>query len=357
LVAVSPAHLLGSVQIRADMTMTALLILAAWLGVRAHKSDKPAVFLLLGMAAGASIAAKYTAVFLAIPLLVVALWTRRLRLGGFALLGVLAGFLLGEPYMLIQPVAIMQKVWTVVQASHAIPNAYRIPVVELLQTHAAYLIRFLLGVPAALLAAAGIVILLRRRRAADWIPLVMLAGGIASFAPLLWPMLRYHIPLLPFLALAAAMALDQCPGFWPVLLGGVALIMPLAASIDQLHFMRSPHPANLMLPVVLQRVPPGTPIARPMPELPPLDRKVYPMGQNPLMGDLTANPPAWVVMTDLPLRPYPSANIRLLNERYDRVADFSERPRFPWATLGSDNSPHDWKYTHFSLTLYRHRIP
>jgi hypothetical protein len=175
--------------------------------------------------------------------------------------------------------------------------------------------------------------------------------------PLLWPMLRYQLPLLPLVALAAAIALERCPPRWRLLLGGVALIFPLAATTDQLRFMRAQHPANRLLPVILNRVSAGTAIARPIPELPPLDRKVYPMGPNPLMDDLSKAPPNFVLLTDLPIVPYPSATLRLLRSQYDEVARIEERPLFPWATLGTASTPHDWKYPHPTLVLYHRHTP
>ena len=359
LLALSPAHLLGSTQIRVDITMTALLILAAWLGVRARKIGAPGRFFWLGLAAGACVAAKYTAIFMMVPLIPIVLWPRHfaMRPIGALLLGAMAGFLLGEPYVLIRPHEIANQVSTVFRTSQAIPDEFRISAVDLLKRHAVNAVRFLVGAPVALLSLAGIAIMLRRRAEADWIPIAVLLGVIASLVPLLWPMLRYQIPLLPPLALAAAVALQRCPRKWRGLLAGAALVMPLATSVDQLRFMRSPHPANLMLPVILQRVPRGTPIARLMAELPPLDRKVYPMGLNPLLNDMTANPPAWILMTDLPDRKYPETTTNLLAAQYDQVADFSDHPMFPWATGGVSGAPHDWKYTHPRMALYRRRSP
>jgi len=339
--------------------MTALLILAAWLGVRAQKSGAPDRFLWLGLAAGACVAAKYTAIFMMVPLILIALWPRHfaMRPIGALLLGAIAGFLVGEPYVLIHPHEIAHEVSTVLRTSQAIPDEFRISAVDLLKTHAVNSVRFLVGAPAALLSLAGIAIMLRRKAEADWIPIAALLGAIASLVPLLWPMLRYQIPLLPPLALAAAVALQRCPRRWRGLLAGAALLMPLAASVDQLRFMRSPHPANLMLPVILQRVPRGTPIARLMAELPPLDRKVYPMGLNPLLNDMTANPPGWILMTDLPDRKYPKTTTNLLAAQYDEVADFRDRFMFPWVTWGVSGAPHDWKYTHPRMALYRRRSP
>ncbi len=360
LVAASPAHLLASTQIRVDLTMTALLILAAWLALHAQRDGAPARrFLWLGLAAGASVAAKYTAIFLVIPLMVAALCSQRFarRQTAAVLLGAMGGFLLGEPYFLFRPHEIAQQVADVVRRSHAIPAGFRIPVPDLLGTQLINSVRFVIGAPAAVLAVAGILILVRRGTAADWMPILMLLGGVASFVPLLWPMLRYQVPLLPWLALGAGVALHACPRPWRIVLGTAALVMPVAASIDQFRFMRSPHAANLMLRVILEHVPPGTPVSRLMPQLPPFDRKAYPMDLNPLLDNLSVKPPAWVLLTDLPIMAYPATTTSLVKSQYVPVADFHDDPVFPWATVGWSRRPHDWKYTHPSLVLYRRQSP
>ena len=43
----------------------------------------------------------------------------------------------------------------------------------------------------------------------------------------------------------------------------------------------------------------------------------------------------------------------LLAARYKRVGEWRIERQFAWATLGERGSPHDWKYTHPRLTLYR----
>jgi hypothetical protein len=73
--------------------------------------------------------------------------------------------------------------------------------------------------------------------------------------------------------------------------------------------MRSPHPANLMLPVILKSVAPGTAIARLIPDL--------------------------------------------LRTRYEKAAEFRSRRILGRATLGEAGAPHDWKYTHAAMSLYR----
>jgi hypothetical protein len=112
-----------------------------------------------------------------------------------------------------------------------------------------------------------------------------------------------------------------------------------------------------MLNRILEVVPPGSSIAGLAPEIPPLDEKVYPMGPDVLLDDLTKNPPTWALTTDLAIAPYPPQNVTLLRSSYDKVAHFESRRILAWATFGETAAPHDWKYTHISLTLYRRRSP
>jgi hypothetical protein len=145
------------------------------------------------------------------------------------------------------------------------------------------------------------------------------------------------------------------PKRWRYGLTGAALIMPVGGTIAQIYYMRSPHPANLMLERILEAVPPGTPLAGWGPELLPLDEKIYPIGPNVLMDDLTKNPPAWALISDLPIAPYPPSNVALLRQSYDEVAHFESHRILNWTTFGETSAPQDWKYTHCTFTLYRRR--
>ena len=101
----------------------------------------------------------------------------------------------------------------------------------------------------------------------------------------------------------------------------------------------------------------GGEVARVMHELPPLPADLYPAGPNPLLDDLRPAASEWVVLTDLPVVAYPRTNLDFLAENYERVAVFRSRRVFGWATLGERYSPHDWKYTHPEVSLFRRRRP
>jgi hypothetical protein len=89
--------------------------------------------------------------------------------------------------------------------------------------------------------------------------------------------------------------------------------------------------------------------------LPPLDPKVYPIGLNPFFADLTQDPPVWVLTADLPDQEYPAKTRALLKTHYVKTAEARSPRVFAWATLGESGAPHDWKYTHPWMVLYRRR--
>jgi hypothetical protein len=263
----------------------------------------------------------------------------------------------GQPYLLVNAGEMLRQLHEIVLATAQVPTDLRFSVPRLVGMQALNTVRFVLGPAAAVLAAAGLLRMARRRAPRDWLVLGALAGGVLSLVPLSWPLLRYNLPLLPFLAVAAGFALASLERRWQWAVGAGCLAFPLAASIAQLHYMRATHPANQALEVILARVPSGTPIARLARELPPLDGKSYPMGPNPLLEDITRNPPEWVLTADLPFQPYPAATRRMLSMRYETVADIRLRRIFSWASLGERGSPHDWKYTHPHMVLYHRSGP
>ena len=357
LVAVSPSHLLQSDQVRVDVTMAALLVLTLLVGVRAQKSGEPRQFFFLGIAAGLAIAGKYSAVPPVAAIALVALGLCRFPQRGVVAVagGTLTGFLVGSPYFLIKPLSFLSAVHSYSFVHRAVPERFQVPVGRLLELHAANLIRFSMGLPAFLLALVGIVWMLRRRSPSDWIILAAVVSYVAILVPLRWPLIRYDLPLTVLLGLCAGIALQQFPKRWAYPIAVTALAMPLAGSIAQIDYMRSPAPANLALQRILEVVPPGTPISRLGREEPPLDQKVYPMGQNFLLDDLSQDPPKWVLTTSLPdPSPLPST-VSLLHSSYDEIAHIESRRIFAWATLGEADAPHDWKYTHPTFTLYRRR--
>jgi hypothetical protein len=270
-----------------------------------------------------------------------------------ALAGCAAGFLLGAPHVFVKLPEMWKGVADIIRGNMRAPAEYAYSWPALLGAHSLNVIRFLLGPVAAALSVAGLVSMIRRRDLASSLLLCVAAGILLLWVALAWPLLRYELPMLAVLALAAGIMLAGLPPRLQFTLGMAALIFPVAASIAQVHYMRSTPPVNEALDVILRTVPPNTPISRMVAELPPLDRKVYPMGPNPFMRDITVDPPQWVLTADLPDTDYPSRTREMLQTRYERVGEFGIPRILAWATLGEARVPHDWKYTHNRLALYR----
>lgn len=360
LVAVSPTHLLQSDQVRVDVTMTALLVLTMLIAARILADDgavRSRDFIILGLAAGLAVAAKYSAITAAAAIVAAVLWFERFRWRAVlaSCASAAAGFVIGSPYILIKQEAFYAQVRSTMDANAHVPAEFLIPPLKLAGLHVANLARFSMGLPALLLAIAGLVWMLRRRSRFDITVLAAIAAYAAILIPLRWPMIRYDLPLIVLLGWCAGMALEYFTPPWRYAVAGIALLVPLAGSIAQIHYMRSPQPANLMLQKILDVVPPGNAIARLTVEEPPLDRKVYPMTSNVLTAQLVADRPAWVLLTDLTDYAYPPRTLAVLHSAYDEVARFESPRIFAWATLGEAGAPQDWKYTHADFVLYRKR--
>jgi hypothetical protein len=185
--------------------------------------------------------------------------------------------------------------------------------------------------------------------------LVGTAGVVVSLISLRWPLLRYLVLFVPFLALAAAWVVAGIPGRLRFVVGAAAAIAPLFASLAQVNYMTSPHPANQMMQTIVRTIPEGTPVARLMAKLIPLSLAIYPLGPNPFMDDLNKTRPEWVVITDLPDGEHPGSTRQLIAEHYAEIAHFRTERASSWATLGEAGAPHDWKYTHPEMILYRRK--
>ncbi len=357
LVAFSPGHLLQASQIRVDVTATTLLTLAVLLAVKTSRTTRPSHWFALGLAAGLAVSAKYSTLPIAGAVLAVAFWKQDSpwKAVRWALAAPPIGFLIGEPFIISNGTEVARQVGVLIQVSRRTPVELLIPKSLLLGWHLVDLARFSLGIPAVILAGYGLWVLRRRNPPVFALLAAALLAGAVALLPQNWPLMRYHLPLVPFCAVAAAVGIVQLPRWRAALAGALALAFALCASIAEVRFLLYPHPANLALAVIYKAVPAGDTVSRIMPELPPLDPARYPMGPNPLMDDLTKDPPPWVVVSDLPIIDYPAANRRLLATRYEPIAVFRSRRIFWWATLGEAGAPRDWKYTHPSMIVYRLR--
>jgi hypothetical protein len=97
-------------------TLTTLFAAATiWLSLRAYQTRRSHDILFAGMAAGLAAGAKYTTVIVAIAVIVAALlmgtsWRQRLKLLLVAAAGMLAGFIIGYPNLLLNPAIFIKDI-------------------------------------------------------------------------------------------------------------------------------------------------------------------------------------------------------------------------------------------------------
>ena len=347
--AVAPGHLLAASQIGVDASATALVTLAALFGVRLARASTVAFAPWMGLAVGLAVGAKNATSLTVCAVVVLALWPHRKNPRGWYLAGaaLLAGALIGSISLLTgSQRAAYPTGWTMA-GEWASPT--------MMGEHLVNLARFSIGLPAAIIGVWGLWRLTRIDARAGRIFVAALAASVLALVPQGPALMRNHLTLAPFVVLGAGYALS---GFRPAIqwpLGLLALSFGLAGSLAQVHFMLSPHSANLALAVVQNSAAPGETISRVTEDIPPIDKHVHPPGPNPLAGNLAANAPDWVVMTDLPTTEVSEANRDFLARRYHAIAIFRPERIFGWATLGETGAPPDWKYTHPTITLYRQK--
>ncbi len=339
LLAVSPLHVLHSHYLTADIALGFWLALAVW----AHRRSPVAS----GFLAGLALAAKPSA--LPVVAVVVALAPgARGRLQ--ALAAALGGFLLGEPYALLA----FRSWWsasleTAVRIGGAAPEAFGLG--ELAWRHGGQIVLYGLGPVAAVAAGIG---LSRVGR-----PLAAAAGGLAlTLALSRFPMGRYAVPLLPLLAVAAAVASSRLRGRAFALAMTAAVGLPLAYSTASVARLGEVHPYSRAAEWVESNVPAGASLARLWGEYPPLERGRYRLE---LLNDpfaLEGRPYApssadVVVLDDLPIHAWRAELLADLQRNYREAARFAlERP------LPEPLRPHDSRYPDptvrvFLRTAYR----
>jgi hypothetical protein len=334
LLAVSPLHVAHSHYLTTDVAMGFWLSLALLLALRESQAGA-------GFVLGLAIATKPSAIALAPVVLLVGS-----RLGTLAAL--FAGFVAGEPYALLAfrdwsaaNAAIVARIGSAARESFGVG--------ELIARHAVQLALYGLGPVGA---AAAVVGLRRGGRV-----LGLASAGLALTLPLSrFPMGRYELPLLPFLAVAAGLALANLRGAAAraVLLG--ALAPPLAYSLAADAALYGAHPYAGAGAFIELRSPLGASVARLWSEYPPLDAERYP----PL---LLADPFAlrgegyralesdFVVLDDLPLHGWRE------ELRADLAAHYAERRFEKPLPLPEPFAPHDSRYPRPSVTVYERLRP
>jgi hypothetical protein len=323
LLGVSPLHVLHSHYLTADVALGLWLSLAVW----AH--GRSAV--LSGFFAGLALATKPSA--LPVVALVVALAPAA---RGRLLAAAVGGFLLGEPYALLAFGAWWSaSLETASRIGSTAPEAFGLA--ELAWRHGVQVLLYGLGPVAALAAVMGLSRVGRLLAAAT-------AGLALTLALSRFPMGRYAVPLLPFLAVAAGLAMARLHGLRIALAVTAALgpeLLYSGAAVAQLGLV---HPYQRAADWIESNVPAGASLARLWAEYPPLEpgRHRLEMLQDPFALEGRAYAPQAadvVVLDDLPLHAWRSELLADLAQNYREAARFGpQRPLpEPWR-------PHDSRY-------------
>ena len=213
--AVDLLHVHDSRFVTTDVPMTALVAFAVGAALRYERTGSRRVAGAAGFVAGLAASMKYPGALAFVPLTIAGL--RRLRLDappggrralrdlGLGAALALGGFLLGTPFAVLSPVEFLRGVLGEVGEVHSAQfgNEAELPAPLFHLLHA---LPTAMGPPVALLAVAGLGLVLARGgpREATWLsfPIVyflLIATWSARFE-------RYAVPLLPFAALLAALA-------------------------------------------------------------------------------------------------------------------------------------------------------
>jgi len=227
--ALAPYHVLDSHTVNNDVPMTFWVVASFLAAVLARDGGRFAALLAGAVLAGLAIATKYNAVFALIPLLWVALWKRRSLAAAAACAAIaVVAFFAACPLCLrhadqwLQGVGVIDSLhrehggWVSITGEGWVSHRYVYQLVAALP--------FALGWPLYLFALAGVAIGLRRRDDAAAlllafvVPYLLFMGAMRSTFP------RYYVPLLPFLAVFAALAIERATAA-----RGVRAVVALAA--------------------------------------------------------------------------------------------------------------------------------
>ncbi|HEU0006050.1 MAG TPA: glycosyltransferase family 39 protein [Terriglobia bacterium] len=441
--ALMPLHVVKSHDLTADIAMAFFVLLGFCRLLICFEHPSARNHLLAGLATGLAVAAKYSAIFL-LPVVAISHFSR--PIGGWVkkiwfYAGLLLGFLLGEPYVLVHGRQFWESVNPYLQFG-GLPEGAVPGIVALLGLQLKNLAIFGLGLPLTL-----IVLTAAYRFVQRWKNLVSqqapklrrselrqserashegqasesppskkedsgfseTARGLsdlrstnlpgqpprpAAFAPfakgdfefrshqdvfmltmisfvvsilaLRQPMLRYTLPVAVLLVFPAANTLWEMSrkpvGRW---LAVTAMFLTGVLAMLQVKILTQPHPVNQTFDWVERHLSRGASIQKGWPELPPLNPEKFQITNffdQPRLADFReyfvdgagkARFPDYVMLDNLPTLRIPRVFLDQLGQNYNLVAEFRQPPRLSTFELPEWDPPHDWKYSHPEIRIYR----
>ena len=179
-------------------------------------------------------------------------------------------------------------------------------------------------------------------------------------------MLRYALPVAVLLVFPAAKSLCEMSrssvGRW---LAVAALVVTGGLTLLQVKILTQPHPVNQAFDWVERHLPRGASIQKGWPEFPPLNPAKFQITNffdQPRMADFReyfvdgagrARFPDYVMLDNLPTLEIPAMFLDQLERNYNLVAEFRQPPRLSAFEFYEWDPPHDWKYSHPEIRIYR----
>jgi YVTN family beta-propeller protein len=391
--AILPVHVVNSHYLTSDVSMVFFLLLAFLGLISSFKSPSKKGNGLAGLAAGLAITAKYNAVYL---LPVAFLMHLVSRMGGWGKKvwfypGVAVGFQIGEPYALIYRRQFWESIRPYLQTGN-LPEGAVPGIGALLSLQVKNMAVFGFGFALTL---ALILVLIRlcvristslpRQQARSLKDVVsqyfrapkahlhlilglMLVSFVLSMVLLRQPMLRYALPVMVFLIFPTANFLSQ-QSFKPWTRGLVITVLFLTGmlSLLQVEILTQEHTVNQAFQWIERHVPAGASIKKGWPEIPVLNPKKFQITNffaqkrmadfREYFSDEAGQPdfPDYVLLDTLPTLDIPPEFVARLQENYCLVAEFKRLPRLGKLEFPEWEAPHDWRYTHPSVRIYRRR--
>jgi YVTN family beta-propeller protein len=389
-----PVHVVNSHYLTSDVTMVFFLLLAFLALVSSFENPSKGAHALAGLAAGLAVTAKYNAVYL---LPVAFLWHVASRMGGWRKKiwfypGIALGFLMGEPYALVY----RRQFWESVEPyllKGALPEGAGPGSGALLSLQAKNMAFFGLGLPLTL-ALLFVLIPWLVGYASKSLPNVrtcsvkenvarylqapknqlrlVLALTVVSFVLsmvlLRQPLLRYTLPVTVFLIFPTANFLSgESVKPWRRGLVIAALFLTGVLSLLQVRILVEEHTVNQAFQWIERHVPAGASIKKGWPEIPVLNPRKFRVTNFFVQKRLAdfrgyfadeagkAEFPDYVLLDSLPTLEIPPEFFTTLQENYCLVAEFERVPQLGRFKLPEWEPPHDWRYSHPLVRIYRRR--
>ena len=393
IVSVLPVHVVNSHYLTSDVTMVFFLLLAFFALILSFEFPSPKRHGLAGLAAGLAVTAKYNALAFVGAVLILHIvsrmagWKKKI----WFYVGFCSGFVIGEPYALIYPWQFAESVAPYVRIGDfpegAVPSFG-----ALLSLQIKNMAVFGLGLPLSIALLALIVRFVRtsgrllRSRGCDRKQIfsyyfqppkgprrlilgLTISCFVLSTLPLRQPLIRYALPATVFLVFPAADFLFKLSyKLWGRGLVIATLFLTGLLSLLQVRILTQTHTVNEAFQWIERHVPAGASIKKGWPEIPVLNPAKFRITNFFVQKDLAdfrkyflneneeVEFPDYVVLDGLSTLETPPEFWETLERNYNVVAKFERMPQIGGTDLPEWDPPHDWRYTHPFIWIYRKRM-